>query len=383
MSKLTFIPPELREVLFLIRGCLKSGKRNQLNKINFLANNDSESWYRKTEDLKKWKKAFKKLALEADNRGVQLAEEFYKDSLQIIKEETFQDEQSVILICAAKNECENMKKIYHYYQNIGVKNFVFIDNNSSDDSIKEYCKMQGVNIFLAKETYTSIRRQAWINRIMAHYGFNKWYLVIDSDEYLDYNQSSTHSLGDVIKFCKDKQITRMQALMVDMYPENIEYSNQDIDFLNEYKFFDKNTYEKMNDRNALLLNGYQGGVRARLFHHASEDAKPWLTKYPLLFIQEGDIQFQSHMSFPFYKNFQSENYLAIRHYKFLPSDLEKYKHRMALGNFSRGSQEYKQYVTEMEKGNIVFLNEKHSEFFSDSDAFYNIPVMSKICWGDE
>lgn len=383
MSVYAFIPPKLREVLFLIRGGLRKGKRQQLNEIDILASKDSNDWYKKTEDVGKWRKAFKNLIMEVDSRGIQLAEEFYKDSLQILKEEPFPDEQSVILVCTAKNECDNMKKIYSYYCDMGIKNFVFIDNDSSDDSVSEFNKMQGVNIFLAEESYTSIRRQAWINRVIAHYGFNRWYLVIDSDEYVDYNQATSHSFNEVVEFCENNHITRMQALMIDMYPENIEFINQKIDFLGEYKYFDKDTYEKMDNRNSLLLNGYQGGVRARLFKHATGDVKPWLTKYPLLYIQEGDIQFHSHMSFPFYKNFQSQNLLVIRHYKFLPSDLEKYRQRMKLGNFSHGSQEYKQYVAEMEKGSIVFFDERHSEVFSDSDVFYNIPIMTRICWEDE
>lgn len=380
MNVYTLIPPRMREGLLQLRGMLKKGKKEQIEEISALAASDSPNWYNDPADVAAWKKAFQKLTLESDKRGMELAKEFFSQALTIVEEKYCPGEASVILICAAKNECGNMKNIYRHYRALGVDHFAFIDNDSDDNSIAEYRTMEGVNIFSVTESYTSLRRQAWVNRIIAHYGFNKWYLVVDSDEFLDYNQSEIHKISDVVNFCKNQKITRMRGLLVDMYPREIRYNNQEIDYLKEYLYFDRDSYAEMTGKEALLLRGIQGGIRGRLFSKASTDAKPWLTKYPLFFMQKGDIQFQSHMSFPFYKNFQSGNHLVIRHYKFLPSDLEKYRMRVRKGNFSRGSQEYKQYVTEMEKGYIRFFDETHSESFSSSESFYNIPVMTKIPW---
>lgn len=382
MNLYTWIPPRVREYLLLSRGMIKQGKKKLLDEIHMLSQKDSADWYSSSCDPLCWEKSFKRLALESNSRGIQLARSFYQQPLQIIEEKQVPRDQSFVLICASKNECNRMKSIYQYYRKLGVNSFAFIDNFSTDDSIKIYRTMEGVNIYLAKESYTSIRRQAWINRVMAHYGYDKWYLVIDSDEYIDYNQSEQHSLIDVIRYCNLKKIFRLQALLVDMYPKEIEYKNQKIDFLKEYIYFDWDTYEAMNDQNQLLLNGYQGGVRARLFFQSETKNKPWLTKYPLIFLQQGDIQFQSHMSFPFYKNFQSKNYLAIKHYKFLPNDFEKYKQRVSSGNFANGSQEYKQYIAEMKKGYIKFYDNSHSERCLTSESFYKIPVMAKIPWED-
>lgn len=380
MNIYELISPKIREHLLVVRGILDRKKNVLLDEIELCSREDAIDWYSNSSDALLWKKAMKRLTLESENRGIQLAREFYKQPLQIIEEKQIPCEQTLVLICVAKNESENMERIYQYYRKMGIKSFAFIDNNSTDDSVELYRSMKEVNVYFAKDAYTSLRRQAWINRIIAHYGFDKWYLVIDSDEYLDFNQSESHSVQDILNFCYANKLSRMHALMVDMYPKEIIYQSQDIDFLKEYKYFDKDTYEGMQGKNAILLKGYQGGVRARLFSSTEISEKPWLTKTPLFYFERGDIQFQSHMSFPFYKNFQSKHYLVLRHYKFLPSDLEKYKQRVKNGNFANGSHEYKCYVSQMEKGYIKFYCEKHSEHFLSSESFYNIPIITKIPW---
>ena len=373
------IPPKVRESLFFLRGLLRGGKRNILRKIEKESHKDHLSWYAESEDGQYWSKAFKKLAIETDARGEVLADEFYNGSIEIIKENQKPQDQSVILICAAKNECENLKQIYEHYSKIGVDSFAFIDNNSSDDTVKTFLDYSNVNMYSAKDDYTSIRRQAWINRVMAHYGFEKWYLVIDSDEYLTYNQAEVHSINDVIDFCKARRINRMRALMVDMYPSKVVMNDEVVDFLKDFCFFDHDTYVTMKGKNELLLQGIQGGVRSRIFMKDGVNM-PWLTKYPLVYHTRGDIQFQSHMAFPFYKNFQSDSYLVIRHYKFLPTDLKKYRERAQSGNFANGSGEYIQYTKEMEKGYVEFYDANHSMSFLNSESFYKISVMTEIPW---
>ncbi|MGF7105569.1 glycosyltransferase family 2 protein [Ohessyouella blattaphilus] len=370
------------EGIFQLRGSLKKNIKKTYAELSLLSYEDNPSWYCTEKDKEIWDSSFKKLVRATNRRGIQLAREFYNSSISIIEEKLDPSRQDIIVICVAKNEQENMKKIYFHYRNLGVESFAFVDNASVDGSIELFRSLSGVNIYRANAPYTSIRRQAWINRIMAHYGYHKWYIVVDSDEFIEYNHSEEHPIKDVIQFCKTKGITRMHALMVDMYPDKVEFADENIDYLQRYSYFDLDTYMPMRGRERLLLPGVQGGVRGRVFAKGKPRNSFWLSKFPITYLEHGDVQFQSHMSFPFYKNFQSDIYLVLRHYKFLPGDLSKYVQRIKDENFAGGSGEYKQYLREMEKGYIVFFDKDHSESFLSSESFYKIPLLRQVCWED-
>lgn len=377
---LKYIPPYIREQLLLIRGRIKSNSNDIKNEITKLAESDDKSFYASEADVQYWKKALIRLSMVTNKRGLELAKEFYSDPIKIVKENYLSDKQDLVLICPAKNELDNLKLIYEHYKKLGVKSFAFIDNMSDDGTAEYFSSFNDVNVYLASEKYTSLRRQVWINRVMAHYGFDKWYLVIDSDEFLDYNDSENKSIYDVIEHCKKNNIKRAKALMLDMYPKSIVFNGEKTDFLNTYKYFDKSGYTKIVGKDALLIDGLQGGVRVRIFTQNDDDKKPWLTKFPLIYIQRGDIQYQSHMSYPFYKNFKSDNIMVLRHYKFLPTDLEKYRQRVKDGNFSAGSKEYVQYVSMMEKGSIDFWNESVSATADSDSSYYCIKELKPIDW---
>ncbi|MFT3950711.1 MAG: glycosyltransferase family 2 protein [Oscillospiraceae bacterium] len=377
---LHFIPPYFREFLLLIRGRLKRGYKKSIGEIIEMAQRDDKEFYHKSGDVRIWEKSFIKLCAATDNRGKMLAAEFYSNPIKILHENYPVNHQGMILICAVKDELENMMKLYSHYQSLGVKQFAFIDNLSSDGFVDFFSACSNVNLYQAQELYSSIRRQAWINRIMARYGFDRWYLVVDSDEYLDYNNADTKTVQDLVCFFESRRIKRGKAMMLDLYPREIKFNDSNVDFLKEYKFFDSKGYTSLSARNSLLIDGMQGGVRGRIFSAENTAHKPWLTKYPLMYLEAGDIQFQSHMSYPFYKNFKSKNHLVLRHYKFMPSDLTKYQQRAENKNFSAESKEYLQYIQIIEKGTITFYDEGVSQAFLDHNSFYSIAQMKKIDW---
>lgn len=374
------IPPVIREKLLLARGHAKAQSGLTATEVKKLAESDDKAYYANENDLPVWCSAFVKLSLVTNKRGFELAKEFFGQPIEVVKENQVPSKQDLVLICPAKNELDNLKRIYSHYKNLGVKSFAIIDNLSDDGTSDYFSQLDDVNVYLAKDKYTSLRRQAWINRVMARYGFNKWYLVVDSDEYLDYNDSDRKSIYNVIDYCNKRGIKRAKALMLDMYPDSIVFDGREVDFLSQYKYFDKTGYTHISGNDELLIDGYQGGVRTRIFTESSGDKKPWLTKYPLIYMQPGDIQYQSHMSYPFYKNFKSENIMVLRHYKFLPSDLDKYRQRVVDGNFSAGSKEYAQYVAMMEKGSITFYDSGVSAEFNSNESYYCINEMKRIEW---
>lgn len=321
---------------------------------------------------KTWKRAFYKLIISNPDLA-EVAYEFYNALLYQEKSVKF-DKQYVILISVEKNEKYRMKKLIEHYRKLGVKQFAIIDNLSTDGTF-EYLKSQDdVAVFSAKNEYTTNRREAWINRVIAYYGRNRWYIIVDSDELLVYYECEQHNIEELIKVAEKKRITRARALMVDMYSKENFFSDNAManDPYTMFTYFDTDSYvlEKCKEMDLV-----RGGFRGRIF-----ESKPVLTKYPLIYFKKSDIQCKSHFLFPYRKNLDTKCYLALLHYKFLPGDLKKYKEIAQKGNFYAGSIQYKEYVRNYEEKNVQSPIYEGSKKYTDSRDLRYIKLIDLVNW---
>lgn len=318
-----------------------------------------------------WHKSFKKF-LRAQPEQSEVAFEFFKDSISVVKLTNIEKESSkVILICIVKNDLLKMKNLIQHHRKIGIKHFAILDNGSSDGTVEWLKNQNDVDLFHVQDKYTTNRREAWVNKLIAYYGLKKWYLILDSDELFAFYKMESRNIEYLIDYCKEHSIDRMRAVMIDMYGSNSFYSaNEESDYLAKCKYFDINSY-KYENRDVVDL--ITGGPRSRIFNQ-----KPWLTKYPLCYFEEGDIQGKSHFLFPYKKNKNTKCYSAILHYKFLPNDIEKYRKIAKEGNYFNGSIQYKDYINHLDKSNgLAFMDEQSVEY-SDSESLYRIPILEKI-----
>lgn len=384
MEKVIMIfPPRVRELLlyFLsitnpIRSIKKIRKINKISK-GAIAHN----WGNLNADLDKWVKAFCKLSLYSKS-GYDIATSFFQDDIDIIKLEDHcrnQPKNEAIVICVVKNDVRKIKEFYQHYRNLGVKKFAMLDNDSTDGTFDWLIKQEDTDLFKTTIPYSTNRRQAWINKIVSYYGFNKWYLIVDSDELLMYEDMENRSLSELIDFAALNKISRVRTLTVDMYSNQLfkEENNNDEEYVSKYIYFDSNNYRECK---RYSFHHVEGGMRVRMFKGENSRFAPYLTKYPLMFFESGDIQYNSHFSFPFYKNFKSPCWGALFHYKFLSSDMQKYKEIAESGSFYGGSYEYKQYIRiYQENPNMSFIH-SNSEKYTDSSSLRAIDNIDKIGW---
>ena len=323
------------------------------------------------DDERKWVKKLNKLAY-SNSSYISLGEEFASSEIKIIKNIEIH-EQEVIAICVAKNDFMKLKNFIYHHRKIGITKFIILDNDSNDGSIEWLEKQNDVILLQTKMKYSSIRRVAWINRIIAHYGDNRWYLVADSDELLEYNDFENKTIYDVIEYCKSFNIIRVRALMLDMYAKPQYYAKKDIESCyDECIYFDKNSYF-LNKREDFI--NICGGPRERVFKMI-----PCLTKYPLFYFRKKDIHCKSHFLYPFKENFDGDCLLVLKHYKFLPGEIKKYREIAKNENYYKGSWAYKKYLSVMEKNNILnFMNDDTCKY-EDSSSLDNILVYKKINW---
>lgn len=316
-----------------------------------------------------WNKAFKRFIISQPHE-VAVMEDFFGAKLKIVK--PIHMDNNVIMISVVKNELYRSKKFLEHYRKMGVHQFVIIDNQSTDGTYDYLLSQKDVFLISALEKYTTNRREAWINRVFSYFGFNRWYMVADIDELITYKGIEQHSIKDVLKFAETHQISRIRGMMLDMYPSEYDLCNELEDKYNQYVYFDSNTYTY---EKACELEIVRGGFRKRCM-----GTNALLTKYPVFYFEEGDIEGKSHFLFPYSKNW-GDCYLAIKHYKFLPSDFEKYRKIAKSGNYYNGSEQYKQYIRRFDdKDNPIKLLYSGTVKYIDSSSLDNLRCLKEMKW---
>lgn len=264
-------------------------------------------------------------------------------------------DDDIILVCFYC-DFENFADYWmQHYINIGIRNFVLIDNNSQDKStnvLKKYAHKVNISFWKLDEKYDCNKMCGWKQRIFEYYGVNKTYLTIDSDELIIYENYQNVSFN---QFIKNKNTPYIKGMLLDVYTDKKLYEGN----LNDFKYIDKNTYKISN--NVSFGQRIYGGPRSRLF-----GINPSLQKIPLIKYTGKEIFANDHFYYPFDINNKSEFCVYLLHYKFLPGDNIKYNVYAKDGRHWNSSREYKIYSQEENK-NISFYNEEYSKLISDID----------------
>lgn len=300
---------------------------------------------------------------------------FNGETLQIVtKRDVKIDRKDVILICCVKNDLERIKKVVEHHRAIGIKHMVFVDNESTDGT-REWLNEQEVDLYSTKEKYHAGRKGAWIRKIQDIYGYNRWYLVVDSDELFSYVGMEEHLIQDLVKFAEKRRISRVQSVLLDMYPKHELYRKVDMDdydFVEDYRFFDKDTYYNARDGRGYMV---RGGPRKRYFEKEANHDEP-LSKYPLFYVTNSDI-WTDHRPLPYANNIKSLCLAVLRHYKFMAGDFDKYKQIAKDGQYYNNSMNYKIYLS---SGYDISFYYEGSEEYQSSKSLSVLPFLDKLEW---
>lgn len=320
-------------------------------------------------DRKLWKRKFLNMLKSNDPRTEELLYEFIKCDIRKISHNKIirKNKYAPILICVLKDEINKIESFLQHYRKIGVEVFIFLDNNSTDGTREYLCSQKDAIVYSSKQQYSSARRVAWINMLLAIYGNNKWCLVVDADELVDYIGSEKFDLSDVINQAEENNYTRIEGFLLDMYSKNGLFDEKlKGDYVTRCCFFDKASYTLGGVEKGLLI---KGGPRKRIFRRNVE-----LSKYPLFLFTEQDFYASAHYMVPF-SNFKNcPVWLAIRHYKFV-DDIDRQKVNSAVKTeiYSGNSADYKQYLKILEENeDICFWNKNLSVEYVDSYSLKEI-----------
>ena len=263
---------------------------------------------------------------------------FALEPLSLIKGDLCFIPDSPIVICTVKNNKRYIEQFLPYYRNVGIRKFVFIDNNSTDDTVDYLAKQDDVILFSAPYSFNGIKKAGWKLQALAYVGLNRWCLWLDSDEFIAYPHMEEVKIDEYTNYLFGKGIRNVGGFMLDMYPKGALFAEGtgNSSFLDTHLYFDRynSTYKTKVDR-------LFGGMRARIL-----DVYVRLDKTPLIYCDEHNIPNGNHSTFPYRKGLIKNYGCVLKHYKFLSSDIEQYKERASNPNSGYASYEaQKKYLS--------------------------------------
>jgi len=266
----------------------------------------------------------------------------------------------VIVLCLVRNGELWMKSFIEHYFSLGVKHIVFLDNDSTDETISIARKYKNVTILQTKVPYKKFN--ILIKRyLIRRFSKNRWCLLVDVDELFDYPYSDVVSLSSLIEYLNKKGSTAVVAQMLDMFsdkPLSSLKSRKGDSIKDLYKYYDISDIQKAQydiSENKISNNDiklYQGGIRRTFF-----SVNPQLWKHPLFFSDGKTLLVGHHLVI----NAHVADFSCILyHYKFINNFPVKVEEAVRLENYWNNSYEYKKYHDVLEHNPDLVFKQKTS-----------------------
>ena len=291
------------------------------------------------------------------------------------------------LIAVLRDEFIRIPYFLKYYNKIGIKHFIFIDNNSKDGSF-EYLQKSEFNITLyhTTDSYRENKQgNQWREDIMKKYGENKWYLLVDMDELFMYYNYENKEIKTICDYCNKNNWNVYRSFCLDMYPNkklcDMNYKTCE-SFFKECKYFDKigkfydikyNLYFN-NKADIQSIKFYydniSGGVRKRCLNYSSELTEHILIKYDNRMI----IYPGTHQIGPRKLIRKSLDRGVLLHFKWISINKEYIDKRLSENQMYDNSKDYKKYK-ELEMWNMNFYDKEYSEEFISSEELKKLNII--------
>lgn len=339
---------------------VKSKKANQKllkNKIELMENIkkllDTGIGLEIKDDRKSWEISFNNLLEQKTGDFDEIVSGFFASDITLEKKNQNFMPDKVILIATTNNDIKKIKRLFEHYRSIGITNFAILDNQSLDGTFEWVSEQSDVDLFNVGVEFQATRHASWYTRVIAYYGINRYYLIVDSDEFFIYKNCEKIDINQYIEELKQYNYNTVRSFLLDMYGDDSFYEKgEEEHFVEECRYFDRSTYIQKKKNYPFPI---EGGVRKRLM-----GVSPQLAKYSLVEFSEGDF-YLPH--FPLLMNPKCSEKLEtiLLHYKFLPSDIQKYDQYIAKKIHHEDSKEYLSYQDYLETEGFTFYDSKESK----------------------
>jgi hypothetical protein len=288
-------------------------------------------------------------------------------------------EDDIPLVFNTRNDLKLMPSFLAHYRKLGVSRFICVDDVSSDGTREYLLSQADVDVWSSPLRYRDARRgREWREALFERYGEGRWYLNVDSDEFLFYQDCEQQPLQKLIRMLEIRGEKRLAAPMLDMYPIG-PLGSATLD-TNDHRMpweiadhFDGAGYDITYTKRAISITG---GPRKRKFSYVLE-----LMKYPVIFWdRDCSLSVSIHQPLPCQRNFVPISGVLL-HFKFFSDYKEKIEQAVVDGQYFDGAVAYRKMLEGLQKtGEFDFANE-HSVRFSGSAQLLEMGFIAPVSFG--
>mgnify|MGYP001627753711 FL=1 len=297
-------------------------------------------------------------------------------------------QSDVLLFCTLRNERIRLPYFLEYYRNLGVRHFLFVDNDSSDGSGDYLAQQKDCSVWSTKAGYKRARfGMDWMNWLLLKYGHGHWCLTVDPDEFFIFPFCDTRPIQALTDWLDASSIKSFSAMLLDMYPKgriDAQPYREGQDPLEIATWFDSGNYVIQKNRKYGNL-WIQGGPRQRVFFADKPELAPALNKIPLVKWERKNTYVSStHMLLPrglnlVYDEWGGEKASGLLlHTKFLNTFDAKAKEELSRLQHYNASVEYRAYADLMRDDPELWCN--WSEKYINWRQLEILGLMSKGNW---
>lgn len=315
----------------------------------------------------------------------------------------------VTVISIIKNEIFFLPAFLDHYRNLGVRQFIFLDDGSSDGGF-EYLKEQpDCALLISGATYGQYvdgkkAHVVWRTMIPRTYCKETWALVVDADEFLEL-PPGFENVATFVEALDARGSTAVGAVMIDFYPSHVKdlelttTPQTKSELFSRYPFFDDYPHGYWSRGKFIRING---GVRDRLLrqHGLFPDSSLRSARErirQILKLKAKKRFFNAIQKVPLVRWLEDYEYLSshslnvaptdgvllpLIHFKFTGSLVEKIRGALESRAYYKESSEYQLYeklLAKMRKADSFFICE-HSRRYNDvSDLVRNGLVRFEAC----
>lgn len=281
-----------------------------------------------------------------------------------------------IVVTVVKDDLERMTLFFEHYRKLGVKQFVVVDNSSTDGTSEWVAGQQGTRCYKVTEPFQTERKVAWIEKVLALTGYNRWYVVVDSDELLDYVGSEQHNLKDLILHAGNNGYKHLNGYMLDMYSDQPLFTEEcrHSDIVSRFRFFDASGYTLQYYHSRIIdteISALGGGPRARIFNKKGIS----LSKQSVFCYGIDKLYCNPHYLWPYDRWDDMPCSYVLRHYKFLRQDLGEFEKRVEEKSFWNGSVEYRSYIDAYHGNSGICMMHNESKEYTSSHSLSALPFL--------
>jgi Glycosyl transferase family 2 len=273
----------------------------------------------------------------------------------------------LIVICVVRDGERYVDQYVKHHLGLGVKHIVFLDNGSSDNTVRAASCFGRATVLQSRLPYAHYEN-VMKTYLARRFSRDRWNLCCDIDELFDYPFSDRLRLDQLLSYLEARGSTAVVAQMLDLFsdrPLSRPADGAAMPLEEAYPFYDLSGLVSTDYKWSRLTNEavkmHSGGIRRLIF--GTENG---LTKGALVFVRK-DIQiFQGwHHAL----NAQVADFTCVlRHYPFTSAFFEKVRDAAATGRYGEWTtEEYRQYWKILEASPGLSLKLPTARRYSGTD----------------